>query len=161
MCKTAIYPGSFDPVTFGHLNIVSRGIDIFDRLIVAVVENPEKKPLFSSEERLKILEEALEEYKEVEVDSFSGLTVDYVRSRQATVILRGLRSVSDFENEKQMATMNKEMADEIETVFLMTESEYAHVSSSLIKDIASYRGEISHFVPESSARALQKKFSCE
>ena len=159
MNRKAIYPGSFDPITYGHLNIVKRGIDIFDSLIVAVVENPDKTPLFSAEKRVEILEEALADYPEVEVDSFSGLTVDYVKACGAKVILRGLRSISDFENEKQMATMNKEMAGEVETVFLMTEPEYAHVSSSLIKDIAGFEGEISHFVPESSARALQEKFS--
>lgn len=155
----AVYPGSFDPLTYGHLDIIMRANDIFSEINVAVLENPDKECLFTFKERVKFIAETLEENPQIKVDSFSGLTINYVRNIGASVVVRGLRSISDFEGEFQMANMNKQMDEKVETVFLMTSPEYIHVSSSLVKEIAKFQGDFSQFVPESSARALNEKFS--
>lgn len=155
----AVYPGSFDPLTYGHLDIINRSKHLFAEINVAVVENPDKDCLFTSGKRVEIIENAVKDIPRVTVEAFSGLTVNYVKNIGADTIIRGLRSVSDFEGELQMANMNRTMCSEVETVFLMTSPKYAHVSSSLIKEIAEFKGEYYQFVPESSARALKKKFS--
>ena len=153
-----IYPGSFDPVTYGHLNIIERASKIFDEVIIAVFNNNSKDPLFSMDERVDLLKKATEEIGEFEIDSFSGLTMDYASKKGADAVVRGLRAVSDFEGEFQMAAMNKELNSEIETVFLMTDASYIFLSSSLVKEVASFSGEIDKFVPEVVKEALIEKF---
>ncbi len=155
----AVYPGSFDPVTYGHLDIVARASRLFDRLYVAVLENPAKRALFSVEERLAMLEEACRPYTNVRCESFSGLVVEYAAARQATAIVRGLRAVSDFEYEFVMATMNRHLDDRVETVFIMTSSEYAFVSSSLVKEVASFGGDVSRWVPPGAAKRLRERLA--
>ncbi len=161
MGKKALYPGSFDPVTYGHINIIKRASKIFSEVTIAVIENPEKKPVFSREKRSKILKESCRNFSGIKVDTYDGLTVEYAKSISASVIIRGLRSVSDFEGEMQMAVMNKKMRKNLDTIFLMTDPEYAHISSSLVKEVAKYGGELSHFVPDASEAALQSKFHDE
>ncbi|WP_018249802.1 pantetheine-phosphate adenylyltransferase [Orenia marismortui] len=148
MSNIAVYAGSFDPVTNGHLDIIKRASRIFDKVIVAVFHNPNKNPLFTMEERMEILEEAITDYEGVEVDGFEGLLIDYIRKHKAKVIIRGLRAVSDFESEFQMASMNKKLAPEIETLFMMTSTENAYLSSSSIKEVASFGGCIEGLVPD-------------
>ncbi|TDX52187.1 pantetheine-phosphate adenylyltransferase [Orenia marismortui] len=148
MSNIAVYAGSFDPVTNGHLDIIKRASRIFDKVIVAVFHNPNKNPLFTMEERMEILEEAIIDYEGVEVDGFEGLLIDYIRKHKAKVIIRGLRAVSDFESEFQMASMNKKLAPEIETLFMMTSTENAYLSSSSIKEVASFGGCIEGLVPD-------------
>ncbi|TEB12104.1 pantetheine-phosphate adenylyltransferase [Pelotomaculum propionicicum] len=143
----AIYPGSFDPVTFGHLDIIERASLLFDSVIVAVSRNPLKNPLFSTEERVEMLREVLALYPNVEVDSFEGLTVDYALQKKAKHIVRGLRVISDFENEFRMALTNKKLTGVVETIFLMTKAEYSCISSSTVKELASFGGSLSCFVP--------------
>jgi pantetheine-phosphate adenylyltransferase len=147
----AIYPGSFDPITFGHLDVIERGAKLFDKVIVAVLSNPSKQPLFKVEQRIEQIAHCTKHLTNVEVDSFIGLTVDYAKLRQAGVLLRGLRVLSDFEKELQMAHTNKTLQDEIETVFLATAKEYSFLSSSVVKEIARFGGAIEHLVPESVA----------
>lgn len=144
----AIYPGSFDPVTYGHLDIIERASRLFDELIVAVAVNPAKRPLFSVEEREAMLKESCAHLPNVRVDHFDTLLVDYARRQGAQVIIRGLRVVSDFEFELQMAHLNREQAPEVETVFIMTNVQYSYLSSSVVKEIASFGGDIRGFVPE-------------
>ncbi|HOS70772.1 MAG TPA: pantetheine-phosphate adenylyltransferase [Bacillota bacterium] len=146
--KTAVYPGSFDPATNGHIDIIKRSGALFDRVIVAVLNNPSKSPLFSVEERVDILRRTCGDIKNVEIDSFSGLLIDYCKSKNANVIVKGLRAVSDFEYELQMAHMNKKLNQEIETVFIMTSSRYSYLSSSLVKEVAQFGGCIRGLVPE-------------
>jgi len=146
--KTAVYPGSFDPATNGHIDIIKRSGALFDRVIVAVLNNPSKSPLFSVEERVDILKRTCGDIENVEIDSFSGLLIDYCRSKNANVIVKGLRAVSDFEYELQMAHMNKKLNQEIETVFIMTSSRYSYLSSSLVKEVAQFGGCIRGLVPE-------------
>jgi len=153
-----IYPGSFDPITRGHLDIINRARNLFAEIIVAVFNNPRKDPLFSMEEREDLLRQATADLTGVKVDSFSGLTVDYVREQGAIAILRGLRAVSDFEGEFQMSAMNKELNSEVETVFLMTSTRYAFLSSSVIKEVAQFGGDVSELVPPCVEEALQEKF---
>ena len=153
----AVYPGSFDPVTHGHLDIIGRGARIFERVVVAVLRNPQKKPMFPLRERRDLLRQAVAGMENVEVDSFSGLLVDYARRRGALVIVRGLRAVSDFEYEFQMALMNRRLDGEIETVFMMPREDYAYVSSGLVKEVAGLNGDISGLVPDAVARALRRK----
>jgi pantetheine-phosphate adenylyltransferase len=155
----AVYPGSFDPVTFGHLDIVERGARIFDKVIIAVMVNPHKNPLFSVEERKELIRRAVEHIPNVEVDSFPGLLVNYVQEKNASVIIKGLRAVSDFESELQMASMNKHMYNDAETFFLPTSSKYSHLSSSIIKEIARHGGPISDFVPPHVEQAIREKYS--
>jgi hypothetical protein len=156
--KKAIYPGSFDPVTFGHLDIISRSAKMVDKLIIAVLINKSKSSLFSMEERVRMISEYVKEYKNVEVHSFSGLTVDYAKEVGATMIVRGLRAVTDFEYELQLAQTNKVMAEDIDTLFLATNLKYSYLSSSIVKEIASYNGDISAFVPRKVENAMKEKY---
>ncbi|WP_267384160.1 pantetheine-phosphate adenylyltransferase [Cyanobacterium sp. uoEpiScrs1] len=150
----AIYPGSFDPITLGHLDIIERGGKLFEHIIVAVLCNPNKHPLFSTEKRVEQIRECTQHLTNVRVDSFTGLTVDYARLHSAGVLLRGLRVLSDFEKELQMAHTNKTLSEEIETVFLATTTEYSFLSSSTVKEIAQFGGPISHLVPGNVARDI-------
>jgi pantetheine-phosphate adenylyltransferase len=145
--KVAIYPGSFDPITNGHLDLIERGSRLVDRLIVAVLRHDAKEPLFSVEERLEMLGEVTREYDNVEVDTFDGLLVDFAASRQATVLLRGIRAISDYEYELQMALMNRRLNPDVETVFLMAGEAYSFISSRLVKQVISLGGSISGLVP--------------
>lgn len=156
--KKAIYPGSFDPVTFGHLDIISRSAKMVDKLIIAVLINKSKSSLFSMEERVRMISKYVKEYKNVEVHSFSGLTVDYAKEVGATMIVRGLRAVTDFEYELQLAQTNKVMAEDIDTLFLATNLKYSYLSSSIVKEIASYNGDISAFVPRMVENAMKEKY---
>jgi pantetheine-phosphate adenylyltransferase len=159
--RVAVYPGSFDPVTFGHLDILERATLIFDRVIMAVLENPGKAPLFTTEERVELIKASVADHPRldhIEVGTFGGLTVDYARESGATAIVRGLRAVSDFENEFQMALMNRRLAPHIHTVFLMTAFSNVFVSSSLIKEVCRFGGKIDDFVPPVCAAAMKRKF---
>lgn len=156
--RRAVYPGSFDPVTNGHLDIISRGAALVDELIVAVVTNPSKKPLFTLEERQEILKKTVTDLPNVKIDAFSGLLVDFVRQRQATIILKGLRAVSDFEFEFQMALLNRNLAPEVDTIFLMTADQHAFLSSSSIKEIAQLGGTVARMVPSYVELKLREKF---
>ncbi len=146
--RGAIYPGSFDPLTLGHVDIIQRGSALFDSIIVAVLRNVEKSPLFTVEERLQMIKHTFRDRPNVEADSFSGLLVDYASSRKATTIVRGIRAISDFEYEFQMALMNRRLAPTIETVFMMPAQEYSYVSSKLVKEVASLGGDVSGLVPD-------------
>jgi pantetheine-phosphate adenylyltransferase len=153
----AIYPGSFDPITNGHIEVIERGLDVFPKLVVAVAHNPRKTPLFTTEERTKMIRETLAGRKGLEVDSFEGLLVEYAKHRGARVILRGLRAVADFEYEFQMANMNKKLAPEIETLFMMTGENYFFLSSQNVREVASFNGPLDDLVPENVAAALREK----
>lgn len=146
--RIAIYPGSFDPVTLGHLDIIRRASGLFDRLIVAVMHNQNKKPMFSVEERKEMLRRTTADLPNVEIESFGGLLADYAHSKNACVLVKGLRAVSDFEYEFQMALANRKLNAELDTVFLMTSSEYMYLSSSVVKDIAVHGGSVAGFVPD-------------
>ena len=155
----AIYPGSFDPVTKGHLDLIARGAQIFDRLIVAVARNSEKDPLFAAKERVEMLEAVTFSWKNVEVDLFDGLLVEYARERGASVILRGIRAVSDYEYELQMAMMNRKIEEQLETVFMIPAVAYSYLSSRLVKELARLGGPIKDFVPPIVEERLKAKFS--
>lgn len=155
--KKAVYPGSFDPVTFGHLDIIERSAQMSDHLILAVLNNNSKTPLFSVEERVNMLKRITRKWPNVEVKSFGGLLVDFVRANQADVVIRGLRAVTDFEYEMQIAQTNRVIAPEVDTVFLTTNLKYSYLSSSIVKEIAAYGGEINAFVPEVIAEIIRKK----
>lgn len=155
----AVYPGSFDPITNGHIDLIERAIRIFDKLIVAVAENPGKTPLFTIEERLYMVKKTTEKYENVIVDRISGLTVDYVKQHGASVIIRGLRAISDFEFELQMALINRRLDDEIETIFLMPSLQYSFVKSSHIKELASLGAPLEGLAPDLVIKKLQEKFS--
>jgi pantetheine-phosphate adenylyltransferase len=159
MNLTAIYPGSFDPITLGHLDIIERALHLCDRVIVAILRNPNKHPLFTIPERLVQIRHATRHLDRVEVDSFSGLTVSYARLRGAKALIRGLRAISDFEMELQMAHTNKTLAPEVETIFLSTSNEYSFLSSSVVKEIARFGGTVNHLVPAEIAFALTQKFA--
>lgn len=156
--RIAIYPGSFDPVTNGHMDIIERGLKLFDRIIVAVLINPAKRPLFTVEERLELLNRSLAHLPNVEVNTSEGLLVDYASQKNAVAILRGMRAVSDFEHEFQMALMNRRLNRKIETVFLMTGLRWIFTSSSIIKEAASFGGQIKELVPEVVYKKLKKKY---
>jgi|SRR6056297_1380272 len=158
MTKKIVYPGSFDPVTNGHLDIVERAAKIFDEVIVSVFYNPNKEPVFTMDERVEMLKKSTKDLHNVRVDSFSGLTTKYVNSIGGEAILRGLRAVSDFEGEFQMASMNKHLDQEIETIFLMTDTKYAFLSSSVIKEAAYFNGNIKELVPDFVYQKLRNKF---
>ena len=155
--KTAVYPGSFDPVTKGHLDIIERSAKIFDKIIVAVLTNGAKTPAFTFEERVDMLRAAVRGIDNVEVKCFDGLLVDFVRKEKASVIVKGLRAVSDFEYEFQMALLNRKIAPEIETIFLTTSDKYCFLSSSIVKDIARHGGSLEEFVPEELIDYINKK----
>jgi len=143
----AIYPGSFDPITNGHLDLIQRGSRLFDRLIVSILRNETKQPLFTVEERIEMLREVVQNYPNIEVASFNGLLVDYAAAHEATVLLRGIRAISDYEYELQMALMNRRLRPEIETVFLLAQEAYSFISSRLVKEVFSLGGDISGLVP--------------
>lgn len=160
--KAAIYPGSFDPVTLGHLDIIKRSAEIFDELIVSVLDNKAKTPLFSVEERVKMLEEATKDIPNVKVDYFSGLTIDYAKKKNVHVTVRGLRAITDFEYELQIAQTNHKLSNgELDTMFLTTTLEYAYLSSSSVKEIASFGGDVSQCVPDFVAKLLYEKYGIE
>jgi pantetheine-phosphate adenylyltransferase len=155
----AVYPGSFDPLTNGHVDIITRGARLFDRIVVAILVNADKSPLFSREERVEIAREVFKDLSNVEVDTFQGLLVDYVAKRNAQVIVRGLRAVSDFEYEFQMALMNQRLNAKIDTVFMMPAEQYTYTSSRLIKEVFSLGGRIGGLVPEQVERRLRAKIT--
>lgn len=158
--KTAVYPGSFDPVTFGHLDILRRGLSVFDHIIIAVLNNSRKDPLFTVDERVALLKESTKDLADsVTVDSFDGLLMDYVHKKGVSVVLRGLRAISDFEYELQIASINKSLNPEIETCFMMTSNHFSFLSSSMVKEVAKYGGSVHGLVPESVETAIRKKFA--
>jgi pantetheine-phosphate adenylyltransferase len=155
----AVYPGSFDPITYGHLDIIERGLKVFDRVIIAVARNSGKQSLFTTAERIALIRETLADNPRVAVDTFDGLLIDYVADRGAKVILRGLRAVSDFEYEFQIAQMNHNLRNEVETLFMMTSASYGYLSSSIVKEVASLNGTVEGLVPANVQQALAKKFA--
>lgn len=161
MKNTAIYPGSFDPLTFGHLDIIERGSKLFDTLIVAVMKNPSKRPLFTAEQRVEMIEEAVIHLPNTKVVQFDGLLIDLVREKNANIIIKGLRAVSDFEYEFQMALMNKKLDTNIETLFMMTNANYSYLSSKIVKEVASFGGCIRKIVPENVVRQVEEKYRKE
>ncbi|MBQ4531390.1 MAG: pantetheine-phosphate adenylyltransferase [Lachnospiraceae bacterium] len=154
----ALYSGSFDPVTYGHLDIIKRAANIFDEVVVAVLNNKAKNPLFSVEERVNMLKETTKELKNVKITSFSGLLVDFAKEENVNVIVRGLRAVTDFEYELQMAQTNHELLPEVDTMFLTTNILYSYVSSTIVREVASYQGDVTHFVPEYIAQKVCDKY---
>lgn len=156
--RVAVYPGTFDPITNGHLSIVNRALKIFDNLIIAILNNPHKAPLFTLQERIDMIREVLKGKPEVRVDAFDGLLVDYVVQMKTNVILRGLRALSDFEYEFQMALMNRKLNRDVQSVFLMTDYKWFYTSSTIIKEAASLNGDISGLVPPMVSRKLKEKF---
>lgn len=154
----AIYPGSFDPITLGHLDVIERGCKLFEQVVVAVLRNPGKTPLFTVQERIEQIRSSTQHLSNIEVDSFDGLTVKYAQIRGATVIIRGLRVLSDFEKELQMAHTNKTLSNQIETVFLATSTEYGFLSSSVVKEIARFGGSVEHLVPKHVALEIYNKY---
>jgi pantetheine-phosphate adenylyltransferase len=158
MKKIAVYPGSFDPITNGHVDIIKRGLGVFDELIVLIAYNPNKKTLFSVDERVEMIREVIRDYKDVRVDSFDGLLVEYVKVAGANVILRGLRALSDFEYEFQLALINRRLNRDVETVFLMTGYKWFYTSSTIINEAASLGGSVKGLVPEIVNQKLQQKY---
>ena len=156
--KIAIYPGSFDPVTNGHLDLIKRGLQLFDQLMVAIADNPDKEPLFSGEERLEMVKTAVKDLKRVKVVLFTGLLANLAKEIKASAIIRGVRAVSDFEFEFQLALMNRKLAPKTETVFLIPSEKYTYLSSNLIKDVARFNGNINQFVPKIVEKKLKEKF---
>ena len=156
--KAAIYPGTFDPITNGHLSIIKRGLQIFDRLIIAILNNPQKTPLFSLDERISLIKDVLKDTPNIEVDVFDGLLVDYAVLKNSNVILRGLRALSDFEYEFQLALMNRKLNRDVQSIFLMTDYKWFYTSSTIVKEAASLGGDISGLVPEIVEQKLKEKF---
>ncbi|MFO7738068.1 MAG: pantetheine-phosphate adenylyltransferase [Desulfatiglandaceae bacterium] len=156
--KRAIYPGFFDPITNGHLSILTRALEIFDKVTIAILHNPQKVPLFSIDERIYMIQHALRESDNVEIDAFDGLLVDYVVRKQSNIIVRGLRALSDFEYEFQMALMNRKLNRNVQSVFLMTDYKWFYTSSTIIKEAASFGGDISGLVPKLVNEKLKEKF---
>ncbi|WP_129409863.1 pantetheine-phosphate adenylyltransferase [Marinitoga lauensis] len=155
----AIYPGSFDPITFGHLNIIKRATKIFDELYVVVLNNINKKYFFSIDERIEITKESLKNFPNIKVESFNGLLVDYAKEKGINVIIRGLRAVSDFEYELQLANANRSLNENVEILFLMTDTEFSFISSTIVKEVAKFGGNISQWVPKNVENAIIKKIS--
>ena len=158
---TAIYPGTFDPLTNGHLDLIERGSKIFDELVVAILRNPEKDPLFTLEERIEILEAEIARWKNVRAEVFDGLLVDYARQHSASAVLRGIRAISDYEYELQMALMNRKLRPELETAFMMPANQYSYLSSHLVREIAHLGGSIKGLVPEMVEERLREKIEAE
>lgn len=158
MRRLAIYPGSFDPLTNGHLSLIQRGLKIFDGLVVAVANNPDKSPLFTFRERMALIQGALQGEERVEVDSFDGLLVDYAKKRGIHTVLRGLRAVSDFEYEFQLANMNRQLDPDFDSIFVMTGQDYFYVSARLVREVSRFGGDVSALVPPNVLTALQRKF---
>ena len=154
----ALYPGSFDPVTFGHIDVMKRACKIFDKVIVAVLVNSSKNPVFSAEERVELIRESVSDIQNVEVDYFSGLLVDYMKKKKAHAIVKGLRAISDFEYEFQMALLNRQLNREVDTVFLTTNVKYMYLSSSMVREIARHGGDVSQFVPKFVEERLAQKY---
>ncbi len=157
--RVAVYPGTFDPITNGHLDILQRALAVFDRLIVSIATNPRKTPLFTVDERIEFIRKAIGDDDRVEFDSFSGLLIDYCRRRKAICVVRGLRAMADFEYEFQFAHMNRRLAPEIDSIFFMTDERNHYVSSSLVKEVASFGGDISGLVPTEVEQALRDKYA--
>lgn len=155
--KVAIYPGTFDPLTNGHLSILNRALKVFDKLIIAILVNPTKKPLFSLEERIDMIKEVLKGKENIEIDSFNGLLVDYAIKKGSNVIVRGLRALSDFEYEFQLALMNRKLSRQVQSVFLMTDYKWFYISSTIIKEAARYGGDITGLVPPLVCKKLKEK----
>ncbi len=156
--RYAIYPGSFDPLTNGHLSLIHRGLRMFDHLVVAVAHNPKKTPLFSKDERIQLIREAVGTEPRVEVDSFEGLLVQYSKAKGINVVLRGLRAVSDFEYEFQLANMNRKLYPELETVFVMTGESYFYISSQIVREAAMFGGDVAGLVPDNVLKKLRERF---
>jgi pantetheine-phosphate adenylyltransferase len=159
LALTIIYPGTFDPITLGHVDLTKRALNIYGNVIVAIAESTKKQTIFSCQERMELTERALTDLKGIEICSFNGLLVEFARKKQAKVILRGLRAVSDFEYEFQLAGMNRHLAPGIETIFLTPSDQYAYISSSLVREIAALGGDVEQFVPKNVAQALKKLYS--
>jgi pantetheine-phosphate adenylyltransferase len=157
MCQKAIYPGTFDPITYGHIDLIKRAQEIFSEVIVAVGHNPHKRPLFTLKERVEMLKKATAGMSGTIIDEFDGLVVDYARRQKAKVLIRGLRMISDFEYEFQMALTNRKLSPDIETIFLMPQESYSYLSSKLLKEAASLGADLSSFVPDFVEKALKKK----
>ena len=155
--RVAVYPGSFDPITNGHLDIIRRASKLYDRLIVGVLNNMNKKPLFSADERKSLIDEVTQDIPNVTCDVFSGLLVDFAKNSGATVIIKGLRTVADFEYEFQMALLNKALNPEYETMFMMTDTKYSYISSSMVKEVAKYNGELDGLVPQQVISKIKEK----
>ena len=156
--KTAVYPGSFDPITNGHIDVIERALKMFDKVVVAVGDNPGKNPLFSTEERIQMIKESTKHLKNIEIDKFSGLLLNYAKKKNSKIILRGLRALSDFEFEFQRALMNRKIDSDVETIFIMTKEDYVYLNSSIVKEIAMFRGNVKPFVPEAVEKKLMEKF---
>ena len=161
MTRKAIYPGTFDPVTYGHIDVIKRASTLYDKLYIAVARSVKKKPLFSSGERIAMIREAVRGMGNVEVEEFSGLVVGYARQKKVKVVIRGIRMISDFEYEFQMALTNRKLDPEVETVFMMPNESYSYLSSRLIKEVAQLGADISDFVPDNVERELKRKSECE
>ena len=158
MCEKAIYPGTFDPITYGHIDLIKRALSVVSEVVVAVAHNPEKKPLFSIKERIEMVKEATKDFDNVVVVDFNSLIVDFARSQHIHVIIRGLRMISDFEYEFQMALTNRRLAPDIETIFLMPSESYSYLSSKLLKEAASLGADLSTFMPDFAVEKLKNKF---
>ena len=161
MSNTAVYPGSFDPITMGHVDIIRRGLKVFDKMIVAVLENPEKSPLFTTKERIEMIHQVFTEEKNIKVKAFHGLLVDFAKKNKARIVIRGLRAISDFEYEFQMALMNRKLNPEIETFFMMPNVSYTYLSSKLVKEIFALGGCLKDLVPKFVEKKIKEKFKKE
>jgi pantetheine-phosphate adenylyltransferase len=157
--KTAVYPGTFDPLTYGHLDIIARASILFDRVIVTVAQNPKKAPLFSVEERMHMIRHAVQKFRNVSCESFDGLIIDFAKKKKATVLIRGLRAISDFEYELQMAHVNRKLLNTLVTVVLMPGEKYTYLNSTIVKEVAQFGGDIRAFVPPAIANEVAAKFN--